>query len=109
MDFKIIRQQLSSRGGGIEIDLAPFGFEGHKMAAHQNYLGGGLLGAVQVNDTIRSQVSNVRLQLRWSHEFAALDSIGEELKEYYHNLTNPDTEWEGSSYEENQKRPTRAY
>ena len=48
-----LRLQVSSRGGGIEIDLSSLGFKGEKMAAYQNYLGGGLLGAVCVNDTIR--------------------------------------------------------
>lgn len=108
--MKIIRQKVTSRGGGVEIDLTPYGFKGHKMAAYQNYLGGGMLGKVCVNDTIRSQASNVRLQLRWSHRFKELDEIGEELKRYYHSLTNPDeSEWESSSYEDNQNRPESAY
>ena len=63
MEFKVIRQKITTRGGGVEIDLTPLGFDGHRMSAYQNYLGGGMLGSIQVNDTIRSQVSNVRLQL----------------------------------------------
>jgi len=48
MKFKVIREKLSSRGGGIEIDLTPFGkkWEGEKMTAYQNYLGGGMLGGI---------------------------------------------------------------
>jgi len=105
-----IRQQLSSRGGGIEIDLSTLGFKGHKMAVYQNYLGGGMLGAIQVNDTIRSQATNVRLQLQWSSEFSKLDEIGEQLMKYMHDLTNhDDDEWESASFEENQNRPTSGY
>lgn len=100
----IIRQRLSSRGGGIEIDLTAYGFEGEQMAAYQNYLGGGLLGAVCVNDTIRRQTM-------FCEESVAkrLDEIGEELKRYFHELTNPDTEWESTTYEQNQSLPQSAY
>lgn len=112
IDFAAItvRQKLSSRGGGVEIDLTSLGFKGHKMAAYQNYLGGGMLGAIDVNDTIRSQASNVRLQLLWSSEFDKLDKIGEQLKKYMHNLTNDEgDEWGSSDYESNQQRPSRVY
>lgn len=110
MDFKIIRQQFSSRGGGIEIDLTPFGFKGHKMAAFQNYLGGGMLGSIGVNDTIRSQESDVKLQLTWSNRFNELDKIGEALMRHFHEQTNhSDDEWEGCTFEENQKREHKAY
>lgn len=106
MDFSscIIRKKVSSRGGGVEIDLTPFGFKGEKMAAYQNYLGGGLLGAICVNDTIRAY--NPFVELSVAEE---LDKIGEELKRYYHALTNPDDEWESTTYEQNQKLPASAY
>ena len=39
----VLREQLSSRGGGVEIDLTYFGYEGEKMTAYQNYLGEGCL------------------------------------------------------------------
>lgn len=108
--FKVLRQKISTRGGGIEISLDNFGFKGHKMAAYQNYLGGGMLGAIQVNDTIRSQVSNIRLQLEFSNRFSELDEIGERLMRYFHSLTNhDDDEWESATFEENQNRPTSAY
>ena len=111
-NFKAItlRSNITTRGGGVEIDLTTLGFEGHKMAAYQNYLGGGLLGAVCVNDTIRSQETNIPLQLQWSSEFSKLDEIGEELKKYFHHLTNPDDqEWESMTYDENQKLPESGY
>ena len=106
INFKTItvRQELSSRGGGVEINLSKLGFKGHKMAAYQNYLGGGMLGSIM------SQKSNVRLQLQWSSEFKKLDEIGEQLKKYMHDLTNDDSDdLQCSDYESNQERPERAY
>ena len=99
-----LRQQISSRGGGIEIDLTRFGFKGEKMSAYQNYLGGGLLGRINANDTIRAFDKPCT-----EKQAAKLDKIAERLKKYFHELTNPDTEWEGQSFEQNQKMPTSAY
>lgn len=101
----ILRLQASGRGGGIEIDLSSFGYLGEKMAAYQNYLGGGLLGAIQVNDTLRQPGRP------WLADFenVNLDEIGENLKRLFHTITNPEDEWAGSSYDENQSRPAAAY
>lgn len=99
-----LRTEVSSRGGGIEIALDKFGEPGEKMAAYQNYLGGGMLGRVMVNDTIRAKHKIVELSLSQK-----LDEIGEALKKYYHSLTNPDGEWEGTTYEQNQSLPGSAY
>lgn len=99
-----LRQEISSRGGGIEIDLTRFGFKGEKMSAYQNYLGGGMLGRINANDTIRAYNKPCT-----EKQAAKLDKIAERLKKYFHELTNPDTEWEGQSYEQNQKMPTSAY
>lgn len=93
-----LRLQVSSRGGGIEIDLTNFGYEGEKMTAYQNYLGGGLLGAISNDCTITD----------WEGS-AELESIAMELRQYFHSLTNPDTEWESAEYEEVQLRPKSAY
>lgn len=101
----VLRQELSSRGGGIEIDLSRFGFKGQKMSAYQNYLGGGMLGRVCANNTI-----NAFDKPCTEKQQAKLDKITERLKRYFHNLTNPhDQEWESQTYEENQKAPTRGY
>lgn len=102
----IIRQEISNRGGGIEIDLSSYGFEGERMSAYQNYLGGGLLGSIQVNDTIRRQSLRDQQTETTNEE---LDQIGEDLKQYFHSLTNPDSEWESMSYEQNQIMPESAY
>ena len=100
-----LRLQVSSRGGGVEISLDTLGFKGEKMAAYQNYLGGGLLGRVCVNDTITSFDKPCTDKQR-----AKLERIGEQLKQYYHSLTNPDEDtWEHQSYEQNQRMQARAY
>lgn len=101
----ILRQQVSSRGGGVEISLDSFGFKGEKMSAYQNYLGGGMLGKVCTNDTVRRQSLT-------TDEGSAqkLDAIAVELAKYYHELTNPeDEEWESVSFEQNQSMPESAY
>ncbi len=56
--MKILREQYSQRGGGIEIDLTPYGFDGEKMTAYQNYLGGGMLGQVANDCTIKDWMDN---------------------------------------------------
>lgn len=102
----VLRQEVSTRGGGVEIDLSRFGFKGQKMSAYQNYLGGGMLGRICANDTIRSQSF---YELTDKQE-AKLNKIGERLKKYFHELTNPaEQEWESQSYEQNQKLPSSAY
>lgn len=99
-----LRQEISSRGGGIEIDLTRFGFKGEKMSVYQNYLGGGMLGRINANDTIRAFEKPCT-----DKQNAKLDKIAERLKKYFHELTNPDTEWEAQSYEQNQNMPSSAY
>lgn len=97
-----LRLQTSSRGGGIEIDLGILGFkkyEGHKMTAYQNYLGGGMLGRISNDCTFPAWESNNRLV-----------KVAEQLKQYFHSITNPDEdEWESVSYERNQQLAVSAY
>jgi hypothetical protein len=52
----VVRQEVSPRGGGVEIRLDDWGYPHHKMTAYQNYLGGGMLGKVCSDCTV------VRLQ-----------------------------------------------
>lgn len=90
------------RGGGIEIDLTAFGFEDKKMTAYQNYLGGGLLGKIcSARDFDSSELTVGQNE--------KLNEIELELKKYFHSLTNPDTEWEGQSFEQNQNMPVSGY
>ena len=105
IEKNVLRKQISSRGGGIEISLDAFGFKGEKMAAYQNSLGGGLLGRICVNDTITSKVAYVLTD----KQEAKLLKLGEQLMRYFHFLTNPDSEFESMTFEENQNMPKSAY
>jgi hypothetical protein len=100
----IVREQISHRGGGVEIDLSQFGFKkGSLMSAYQNYLGGGMLGAIQSNHNIfRTSFT--------PQETRKLEKLADILKRYMHDQTNhEDDEWECASYEENQMRSASAY
>lgn len=103
IDFEEItlRCEYSGRGGGIEIDLSGFAkkYEGHKMTAYQNYLGGGMLGRIANDCTFPNWEQNNRLC-----------DIAEQLRMYFHELTNPhEDEWESVSYEQNQQMAVRGY
>jgi hypothetical protein len=102
LDFEPItlRIEVSHRGGGIEIDLSDFGkkYIGHKMTAYQNYLGGGMLGAIGNDCTYPNWRDNRNLV-----------KIAENLAMYFHDFTNrSDDEWESATFEQNQRRPYRA-
>ena len=97
--FKVLRQEVSTRGGGIEIDLQEFEYEGGRMTAYQNYLGGGMLGAIQSDCNIRDWRADERLS-----------EISDELMRYFHSLTNHYwDEWEYCTFEQNQLRASSAY
>ena len=101
MNFEEItlRQEVSHRGGGIEISLASFGYAGMKMTAYQNYLGGGMLGRIMTDCTISDYL-----------DYDDLSKIAMDLGVYFHGLTNPvDDEWSQSSFEENQLRSGSAF
>jgi hypothetical protein len=103
IDFEAItlRLKISHRGGGIEIDLTTLGFKGKRMIAYQNYLGGGMLGRVCI------QAYNKPISDKKAEKLA---NIAEQLKQYFHNLTNPDEEeWESQSYLQNQNAPVSGY
>ncbi len=100
-----IREEINSRGGGIEIELVELlgdKYDGYRMTAYQNYLGGGLLGRVcnsfnfevdQLPKTVKAKVGKMALELR----------------KYFHELTNPDSEWESQTFIKNQSMPESAY
>lgn len=102
LDFETItlRLQASNRGGGIEIDLEPLGYpEGAKMTAYQNYLGGGMLGAVQNDCNIKDWES-----------VDGLPGIAEALARYFHAITNPEGDpWVDFDFKQNQAMPASAY
>lgn len=100
IDFEKItlRKEVSSRGGGIEISLDTLGFKGVRMTAYQNYLGDGMLGKVCSDCSLRD----------WRQSDKLLE-IARQLREYFFNLTNPDTEWERQSFDVNRNMPVSAY
>lgn len=97
-----LRCEASYRGGGIEIDCSVlFDIPDAKMAAYQNYLGGGMLGSIQTNANFTPE--NKKQEKIYL-------ALAEALKKYFHELTNHEgDEWESASYEENQNRPVSAY
>ena len=68
----ITREEISYRGGGVELDLSDFGYEDEYLSAYQNYLGGGMRGAVANSCTIED----------WEMD-EKLVRLASELREYY--------------------------
>jgi len=101
MNFEEItlRSKITSRGGGIEIDLTSLGYPNEKMSAYQNYLGGGILGRI---------LSDCTLNLG-DPKYKELLEVQEDLKRYFHSLTNPEEGWGSLTFEQNQKLNSSAY
>lgn len=101
-----LRLDASGRGGGIEIEVTDLfkptqDGDALKMTAYQNYLGGGMLGAIQSSSNFLPLDPKEKEQLK---------TYAEDLKKYFHTLTNHDgDEWEEATFEENQRRPESAY
>lgn len=93
----VLRVEVGYRGGGIEIDLEPLGFEsGDRMTAYQNYLGGGLLSSIGSDCNV----------VDW-RSFDDLLSISEQLKKYFFSIT-PQSHY-NDDYDDIQNRPLSAY
>lgn len=106
IEKNILRQKVGQRGGGIEIALDDLGkdFKGEKMTAYQNYLGGGMLGAIGSDNTIHRKHKIVEESIA-----KTLEQMENKLKRYFHELTNPEGEWESMSLDQNQNLPQSAY
>jgi hypothetical protein len=52
IEENITREEYSHRGGGCELDLSAYGYEDEFLSAYQNYLGGGMLGAIDNSCTV---------------------------------------------------------
>ena len=68
----ITREDFSTRGGGVELDLTAFGYEDEFLSAYQNYLGGGVLGSIVNSSTVED----------WQMD-EKLVRLAEKLSEYY--------------------------
>lgn len=112
IEANILRKQVTYRGGGVEISLDDLGeaYEGEKMSAYQNYLGGGMLGRVCSNNTIERQGGDLARKNISEDMRNTLSDLEERLRKYFFDLTNPeDDEWESQTYEQNQQMTASAY
>tara|TARA_R110000737_G_scaffold118339_2_gene150854 strand:+ start:908 stop:1201 length:294 start_codon:yes stop_codon:yes gene_type:complete len=86
----VTRESYSTRGGGVEVKLDYLGYEGEFMSAHQNYLGGGMLGGVANDCSVpnwRDDVLLVKLAEHITDLYA--ERLEEELgidRESYDNM-----------------------
>ncbi len=95
----------SGRGGTLKVDVSELfpDIEDAVMGAYQNYLGGGMLGAIVGATMFDPSELNKKDQ-------AVFEEIKEDIKKYFHEITNhEDDEWEAASYEQNQRRAVSAY
>lgn len=105
IEANTLRVDASYRGGGIEIDCSELlpNLDEPKMASYQNYLGGGMLGAICNNCNFDTESLSQAKQ-------AIIFKLADALNRYFHNLTNHEgDEWEEASFEQNQLRPTSGY
>ena len=72
MRDNIVREEISYRGGGVELDLTEYGYEDEFLSAYQNYLGGGLRGSIANSCTIED----------WEMD-EKLVRLASELRDYY--------------------------
>jgi len=99
--FNIIRQKVTTRGGGIEICLENQGYPGEKMTAYKNYLGGGILGRIGNDCTITD----------WQQDDFLVD-LADSLAKIMHRMTAPiylQGEELEQTFEQNQSMPISAY
>jgi hypothetical protein len=106
VEDNITREEISHRGGGVQISLDGIGIDGGLMSAYQNYLGGGLLGAIQSDNNIKTPHGINSID-------SDLDLLEQCIKEYFFIVQGGDYElYEGGDvidFEEQQKMPPSAY
>lgn len=104
IDDRILRCEISYRGGGVEIDLSDIFGDDAKMSAYQNYLGGGIAGSIQSDQNFERTSES--------------EEIAEQLKRWFYNQNNGGgddymqenvTGAEAGGYEKNQRMPESAY
>lgn len=99
---------VSYRGGTLKIDASELfpELDDATMGAYQNYLGGGIAGAIQVGTNFNpDDLSGV--------DRLVFNELSEELKRYFYNLNNGGGDdymvEEVNTYEGNQKLPKSGY
>jgi hypothetical protein len=68
----IAKEEYSHRSGGCELDLSAYGYEDEFLSAYQNYLGGGMLGAIGNSCTVEN----------WRKDNKIV-RLAQELSDYY--------------------------
>jgi len=68
----VTREEYGHRDGGCELDLSAYGYEDEFLSAYQNYLGGGMLGAIGNSCTVED----------WRKD-NKLVRLAQELRDYY--------------------------
>ena len=68
----VTREEYGHRGGGCELALSAYGYEDEFLSAYQNYLGGGMLGAIGNSCTVED----------WRKD-NKLVRLAQELRDYY--------------------------
>ena len=82
IEKSVTRKVYSNRGGGVEISLENYGYYGEFMSAYQNYLGGGMLGSIHNDCTIKDWKDNPKLT-----------RLAEKLRKMYADENYQELEW----------------
>lgn len=108
----IITCDASHRGGSIKVDVSSLfnGIEDGEeaiMGAYQNYLGGGMRGAIVGASMFNPDALD-------KVERAMFDALKEKIKKYFYQITNDEEldmndEWNTMAYEKQQSLPVSAY
>lgn len=101
----VIKCDASGRGGQIKVDVSELfpNIEGATIGAYQNYLEGGMLGAIIGTAMFEPEELNKK-------DRAIFKELLTECKKYLHSITSHENdEWENVSFEENQRRPVSAH
>lgn len=113
----IINQDVSYRGGSLKFSVKEIFPEVSEpvMGAYQNYLGGGIAGAVQGAAMFSpAELSVDRTEAEYNEALETFKEILEAAKRYFYNLNNGGgddymQENYGDDYDFNQNLPSSAY
>lgn len=106
IESNIVDIDCGYRGGKLSINASElFDYiDNPIIGAYQNYLGGGMLGAVVGGASFEPS------ELKTKKDRKVFDKMLDACKRYLHNQTNHvDDEWENASFEANQNRAISAY
>ena len=106
----IISCDASYRGGTLKVDVSELfpSVDNPVMGAYQNYLGGGMRGAIVGGAMFDPD------ELANDNERELFHEVAESIKKYFHDITNDEEdgmndEWNTMDYEKNQNMPVSGY